>query len=263
MEEKSNNESAPSSPLDQHGQLDLSHPDAIIAEALGLARYADVVKGGSCPLPALDVFGGPADPGVWEAVESYIGNGSRGTLSEREQHFLDLLNLVFSLDGRFGKRNTIRFLTSPHFRFTYQKATEIYSIALELFHANRTLSKDALRAKTADQLEAAYIAAMEKATTARDYRDAAEILKIKAKVLGLDREDPQVLEPAAYSRPFRVFSLDPESIGLPKVDRRELGELIDHIPGISNDDRLRLYRDGGIVDMDIVEILNHESQEAS
>lgn len=130
-----------------------------------------------------------------------------------------------------------------------------------MFYANRGISKDAMRAKTADQLDAAFTAAFNAARTAKDFKNAAEILKMKAEVLGLDKEDAKVLETRVYAKTFRVFSLSASDIGLPTANRRELAEMIDGLP-ISDMDRKRISMEAGIIDMDIMEVLENESQEA-
>ena len=82
--------------------------------------------------------------------------------------------------------------------------------------------------------------------------------------LGLDREDPVVLTRTVYKRSYRILSLDPESIGLAKADRRELKEIIDGVlvSGAPESERKRIEMDAGIIDMDIQEIMENESQEA-
>ena len=236
------------------GDLDLSNPEAIILDALGLARYQDVVKNRSGVMKRLDLFGGPIDGGAWDAIQEYIGTGSKGRLSPKEEHYLDLLNLVFSLDGQYGKRNTIKFLTSPYFGLGYEAANNLWSEAIEMFYANRKVSKDALRAKTADQLDQVYVAALNAAKTTKDFKQAA----------GLDKEDAQLLQRQVYRRTFRVVSLDPESIGLPKADRRELKEIIDGVlvSGVPETERRRIEMEAGIIDFEIQEYLVNESQAA-
>ena len=251
--------------MNAKGEIDLTHPEAIILDAIGLMRFQDVVSDKSAPLSKLDLFGGPTKMVAWEAVQEYIASGSKGRLSPKEEHYLDLLNLVFSLDSQYGKRNTIKFLVSPYFGFSYGQASDLYSEAIETFYANRGISKDAMRAKTADQLEAAYVAAINVAKTSKDYKNAAEILRMKAEVLGLDREDTVVLSQQIYARSYRIVSLDPASIGLPKADRRELKEIIDGVivsGGVPESERRRIEMDAGIIDVDFVEIMRNESQAA-
>lgn len=248
--------------LDAKGQLNMDDPEAVILDALGMMRYQDAIKNGAGKvLTKLNLFGGPLDPASWNAIQDYIGTGSRGNLDPKEQHYLDLLTLIYSLDGQYGKRNTIRFLVCSYFGFSYEQAGRLYGEAIEMFYANRGISKDAMRAKTADQLDAAFTAAFNAATTAKDFKNAAEILKMKAEVLGLDKEDAKILETRVYMKSFRVLSLSASDIGLPVANRRELAELIDSL-SIPDTDRKRISMEAGIIDMDIVELMENESSEA-
>ena len=105
---------------------------------------------------------------------------------------------------------------------------------------------------------------MNSAKTSKDFKNAAEILAMKAAVLGLDKEDTQLLQRQVYRRTFRVVSLDPESIGLPRADRRELKEIIDGVlvSGVPESERRRIEMEAGIIDFEIEEILENESQAA-
>ena len=246
--------------MDAKGQINLDNPEALIAEAIGLMRYKDAVKASSA-LSKLDIFGGPLNAESWNAIQDYIGTGSRGNLDPKEQKYLDILTLIYSLDSQYGKRNTIRFLVSSYFNFSYEQAGRLYGEAIEMFYANRGISKDAMRQKTADQLDATFTAAFNAARTSKDFKNAAEILRMKAEVLGLDKEDAKVLETRVYMKSFRVLSLSASDIGLPVANRRDLAEMIDALP-ISDSDRKRISMEAGIIDMDIVELMENESQEA-
>lgn len=222
----------------------------------------EITRDKSFSLSKLDLFGGADKEGCFERIRDYIESGSPGTLSEKEQIYIEILTMVYSLDGQYGKRRTIKFLTSPPFGFSYSHASDVYAEAVELFYANRNVSKAALRQKMADEFDTLYIAARNSAKTVKDYETASNILANKAKVLQLDKEDPVQLPPETYLRPYRVLSLTPESIGLPTVSRYELARQID---GLVAPDAVknRLKVEAGIMDMDITEILDNAAQEES
>lgn len=252
----------------RHGELDKRAmvelgilKGAIEGNDKDVETYRTMMRDKSFALSKLDLFGGTRDIGLWQQVRDYIAGGSKGTLSTREQRYIDLLNLIFSLDRQHGKRNTIKFLTSAPFGYTYTQASTLYAEAVELFYCNRNVSRKALREKTADMFDALYQAAVTSAKTTADYLAAADILTRKAKMLRLDEEDPEKLDPGMYERRPVVLSLDSEDIGLPKADRRKLAELIDRTK-IPQGEKRRLEMEAGIVDMDIVKFLENESQEA-
>lgn len=225
-------------------------------------QFNEVVRDKSFSLSKLDLFGGPEDQGAFERIQDYIAEGSRGNLSQKEQVYIDLLTMIYSLDGQWGKRRTIKFLTSKPFSFSYEQASNMYAESIEMFFANRKVSKEAMRAKMADQYDTLYTLAMQNARTTKDFEIAAGILSSKAKVLRLDQDDPQQLPAENYSKQFRVLSLSPEVIGLPRANRDELARQIDGIVA-PEAVKKRLRVDAGIDDLDIVKLMDNVAQEES
>lgn len=225
-------------------------------------QFNEVVRDKSFSLSKLDLFGGPEDEGAFERIQDYIAGGSKGNLSQKEQVYIDLLTMIYSLDGQWGKRRTIKFLTSKPFSFSYEQASNMYAEAIEMFFANRKVSKEAMRAKMADQYDTLYVLAMQNARTTKDFEIAAGILSSKAKVLRLDQDDPQQLPAENYSKQFRVLSLSPEVIGLPRANRDELARQIDGIVA-PEAVKKRLRVDAGIDDLDIVKLMDNVAQEES
>lgn len=253
----------------EHGRLK-KRADIEIAVARAAAsgtpeavkQFNEVVRDKSFSLSKLDLFGGPEDEGAFERIQDYIAGGSRGNLSQKEQVYIDLLTMIYSLDGQWGKRRTIKFLTSKPFSFSYEQASNMYAESIEMFFANRKVSKEAMRAKMADQYDTLYVLAMQNARTTKDFEIAAGILSSKAKVLRLEQDDPQQLPAENYSKQFRVLSLSPEVIGLPRANRDELARQIDGIVA-PEAVKKRLRVDAGIDDLDIVKLMDNVAQEES
>lgn len=253
----------------EHGRLK-KRADIEIAVARAAAsgtpeavkQFNEVVRDKSFSLSKLDLFGGPEDQGAFERIQDYIAGGSKGNLSQKEQVYIDLLTMIYSLDGQWGKRRTIKFLTSKPFSFSYEQASNMYAESIEMFFANRKVSKEAMRAKMADQYDTLYALAMQNARTTKDFEIAAGILSSKAKVLRLDQDDPQQLPVENYSKQFRVLSLSPEVIGLPRANRDELARQIDGIVA-PEAVKKRLRVDAGIDDLDIVKLMDNVAQEES
>ncbi len=253
----------------EHGRLK-KRADIEIAVARAAAsgtpeavkQFNEVVRDKSFSLSKLDLFGGPEDEGAFERIQDYIAGGSKGNLSQKEQVYIDLLTMIYSLDGQWGKRRTIKFLTSKPFSFSYEQASNMYAESIEMFFANRKVSKEAMRAKMADQYDTLYVLAMQNARTTKDFEIAAGILSSKAKVLRLEQDDPQQLPAENYSKQFRVLSLSPEVIGLPRANRDELARQIDGIVA-PEAVKKRLRVDAGIDDLDIVKLMDNVAQEES
>lgn len=234
---------------------------AMEGDSGSIDQFRDIVRDKSFSISKLDLFGGAEKEGAFERIQEYIASGSKGDLSDKERVYIDLLTLVYSLDGQYGKRRTVRFLTSEPFGLPYQRAADIYSEAMELFYCNRKVSKDALRNKMADQFDTLYVAARDAAKTSKDYAVAADILVNKARALQLDKDDPAKLPAEIYQPMFRLLSATPESIGLPAANRDELERQIDTVVAPESVKR-RLRTDAGIVDLDIVKYLEDAKEES-
>lgn len=96
--------------------------DAIGGNLTAAKQFNDIMRDKSFEVSKLDIFGGPADEEAFERIQNYIAKGCPGTLSGNEQLYIDLLVMIYSLDGQHGKRKTIRFLTQKPFGFSYEKA---------------------------------------------------------------------------------------------------------------------------------------------
>lgn len=225
-----------------------------------IKQFQEVVRTKAFSISKLDLFGGAEKSGAFERIQEYIASGAKGDLGEQERLYIDLLTMVYSLDGQYGKRRTIKFLTSSPFDFSYSRASEVYSDAIEMFFSNRNISKDALRNKIADQFDSLYIAARNAAQSTKDYEIASNILANKARALQLDKEDAKVLPSDVYLRQYRVLSLNPESIGLKPANRDELARQIDNLT-VSQSTKDRLKMEAGVKDVDIIKIIDDVSQE--
>lgn len=234
---------------------------AMEGDSGSIDQFRDIVRDKSFSISKLDLFGGAEKEGAFERIQEYIASGSKGDLSDKERVYIDLLTLIYSLDGQYGKRRTVRFLTSEPFGLPYQRAADIYSEAMELFYCNRKVSKDALRNKMADQFDTLYVAARDAAKTSKDYAVAADILANKARALQLDKDDPAKLPAEIYQPMFRLLSATPESIGLPAANRDELERQIDTVVAPEAVKRC-LRTDAGITDLDIVKYLEDAKEES-
>ena len=203
----------------------------------------------------LDIFGGFDDQKSFEKVSEYIAAGRTAELSNNEKLFIDLLSIINSLDRQFGKRATIKLLTQQ-FGYSYDRAVDYYNQADQLFYSNRNTTKEALRNKYAEMLDNIAHAALAAAQTPKDYEAVSEIIAKAAKIRKLDEPEIQKLPAAMYLRQIRMFSLTPEVLGLPPVNRQEVNEQIQqlHIPEV---EKRRLRQEALIEDVDIIEMFEN------
>ncbi len=228
---------------------------AQMGDAPAIAQFEKIRREKSFQASKLDIFGTFDDKKAFDRIFEYISAGRSSELSNNEQHFLDLLTITNSFDRRFGKRATIKFLTQQC-DLSYETAVDYYNQADQLFYSNRNTTKEALRHKYAEMLEDLAHAARNAAQNSKDFEAAGNIWEKAAKIRKLGEPDIEVLPPAMYPRPYRIFSLDPTKIGLPAINRQEVGQQIDMLK-IPESDKQRLRRDALIEDADFFELLSN------
>lgn len=239
------------------------YKDAKSGDADAFDRFSAVMKDRSFKMTRLDLFGGADNAELFESISRYYRNGASGDLSTKEQTYLEILQLVYSFEVRYGKRKTIAILSKPPYELPYERAADLCAEAMEMFNGGRRVTKEAMRTHMADTYDTLYHAMIESAVTTKDYAMAADILEKKAKLLRLDQPDAIPIQKEEYRKQYRMLSLTPESIGLPSANRDELAAQIDSLAQISERDARKLKMDAGIIDTDILEILENVTQEES
>ena len=207
-----------------------------------------------------DIFGGFETKKSFEILQEYIETGSSKDLSNDEQIYIEALTMMFHMDRKYGKRRTVEFFTKPPFNLKHQRAKEMYDEAVNLFYLDRKVEKRALRNKYAEQLEDAALMVRDTATTPKDFDIYNKLLMNAAKIQELDRPDPEKLPASIYSKPIRVVTLDTADVGLPPINRLELGRTIDDLD-IPASEKTRLRRDAMLEPIDLKRYLDELEEE--
>lgn len=210
-------------------------------------------------LSKLDVFGGIADKKLIENITDYLESGSINKISKEEAIYIDALSLMNSMGRKIGRRNTVAFFSGPPFHLKMSRASEMYDEAVNLFYTDRGVEKKAMRNLFAEELSEAARIVRDNAKSSKDWEVFGDLKMKAAKLLELDKEDPDKLPQDAYLKPVRVYSLDPTSVGLPETNRQEIAKQIEALE-VPERDKRRLLQDARNIPINIEEKL-HELQE--
>lgn len=205
-----------------------------------------------------DIFGSFRSEVKFNKLSEYLLSGGTIDLSNEEALYLDALRLIDSLERQYGRRKTIHFLQKKPFNLSYNKAREMMDEATNIFYGNKNIEKKALRFKYAEMLEEMAILAKQNAKTNRDLEVAGELIAKAAKMQELDKEDLPVLPREVYQPAVRIFTLDPERVGIPGINRNELAAQIEEL-NISELTKKRLRYDAMIDDvLPLTEMLDEQ-----
>jgi hypothetical protein len=191
-------------------------------------------------------------------IENILRTGDLDSLPEAERRYFDLMELVRGLRARMTlpggdriatKAAIIRLLKSDAYGLSDWMARRVYADALNFFYTD-----DGVRPKAWANL---YAERLEKwadlAASSGHLKEARGLLTDAAKLRGC-YEPPSAEIPSDLldASPVVIYAADPESLGAPKADRKELEAFIDAIPDIPEVSRRRVKEDAGIKRRDLL-----------
>lgn len=192
-------------------------------------------------------------------IERILQTGDLGSLTPAERDYFELMELVRGLNARMmlpggnkivTKAGIIKILKSDMYGLSDWMARRVYSDALNFFYAVDDVRPRAWANLYAERLDklGSLAASMGKLKEAKSY--FVEAAKLRGCYEEQSTEIPQELLDAA---PVLIYTSDPESMGAPKADRKELEAFIDAIPDIPEISRRRVKEDAGIKKRDLLE----------
>lgn len=207
-----------------------------------------------------DIFGGFTDKKAYQKLEDFIESGGKADLSSEESIYLEALTMMHSMDRKYGRKNTITFFTKPPFNLGNSRASEMYDEAINLFYSDRKIEKKALRHRKAELLEELARMGLQMANSVKDLEVIGNLQMQAAKLQELDKPDPEKLPTELYRKQYRVFTLNPELVGIPGINRQTLADQIDGLE-IPEADRLRVRQDAMIDQINFEDNLNELTEE--
>ncbi|MDK7375979.1 MULTISPECIES: hypothetical protein [Weeksella] len=147
--------------------------------------------------------------------------------------YMELLDKIRAMDlriGEYGSRDhIIRHLMKEG--LSRYKASKAYEDAMEFYYCDQSISRDALRNRIAQKIEAQINAALLMANNAKDTIAAIKLWKDVFTILGLDKEDPPKYDPASSGKMVALYSYNMKELGLESVvDKEKVRKFIQEAP---------------------------------
>lgn len=198
---------------------------------------------------------------AYSKLEAYIESGCKDKLKPGEALYLEILSMMHSMTRRYGRAKCMRFFQEPPFGYSYADTRAMYEHAINLFYADHSVERKALRNLKAQQLEDAAEMVLATAKEPKDFEIYGKLISESAKIRQLDQPDPDPVPKQTYARPFKFYSMDPKTIGIERVDRNELARQIDAIRGATEAEKRKARIDAGIEEIAFEDILNEHKEE--
>lgn len=185
-------------------------------------------------------------------IERILSSGSLESLTPAEREYFDLMELVRGLRARMmfpggnrivTKSGIIKLLKSEAYGLSDWMARRVYADALNFFYSEENVRPRAWANLYAERYEkwADLAASMGK------LKEAGRMLREAAQLRGCyDDTSTEIPQELLDASPVVIYANDPESMGAPKANRKELEAFIDSIPEIPELNRNRVKEDAGI-----------------
>lgn len=198
----------------------------------------------------------------FERLQDYIESGCKYDLTVEEQDYYNALYAVVGINRKYGKECAISLLMHEPFCCSRPRAREMYNEAVSLFYTDDTVENRAHRNMIFENLMKAAQAVLLSATCSKDLEIYGNLQMQAWKVKQLDKEDP-VKRKELKEKEIKVYTLDSDKIGIPRIDRNLLAAQIDSIQDLSERDRQRIKADAGVIDVNIEEMLDDTQEKTS
>lgn len=185
-------------------------------------------------------------------LDRILKTGDVDALTPSEREYFELMNVVRGFHARMmmpggekiaTKAGIIKLLKSDAYGLSDWMARQIYTDALNFFYADEGVTTRAWSNLYAERLDKlANLAA-----TMGRLKEAKGFITEAAKLRGCyDDKAPEIPQELLDAAPVTIYTADPESLGAPKADRKDIDAFIDLIPDIPEISRQRIKEDAGI-----------------
>lgn len=189
-----------------------------------------------------------------DQIYDFIENGVREDAPSEIVDYLEAMDKVrgmfLRIDKWASKDAIVNHLIKIDGLSRYQ-ADKLYNQTLEYFYSDNTISKAAWRNIYAEQMQKVIsfaIATMENAS------DAAKVVKMileMGKMRQLDEPDKEEMPLELFERPFKMYFMNPEDLGLPTINRKKLGQFIDSMEDLSEAEREIIKREARVLPLKV------------
>lgn len=181
-----------------------------------------------------------------DILNEWIESGRTAKMPEELAHYLSLLEVVRALMSKNQPKNYIlTVLTSTPYHLSDYKARKVYADSINFFFIDSEVKKSAWRNLYAEKLEKAAEFTLSVAKTVKDIEVYTKIIKEAFLMRELNEKDVDDFPNEVFEKPNKIYSLTPEDIGLPSIDRNLLAAQIDQLP-INENEKLKVRRDATI-----------------
>lgn len=187
-------------------------------------------------------------------IYDFMETGNPANAPEHILVYLELLDKVrgmFLRIDQFGSRDAIIKHLITVDKLSRYKAAQLCDEAREYFYSDSKISKSAWKNIYADKIEMMINFAMQRVQDVNDAQKVVKMLVDVANLRGVNEPDVEEIPAEVFQAPFVVYSCDAEFLGMPKVNRQKLGEMIDKFPELTEKEKIQIKREALVLPLKI------------
>lgn len=193
-----------------------------------------------------------------EDIQDFIHSGNRAAAPAEVVETLAILQRIHGMYLRWESRDHIIKHLEKVDGHSHYLANKWYDMMTEYFYAEREVSKSAHKNRLAEKMEKGVTLALKLAENSKEVVMALSKIKDIADVLELNKDDALEFPEELLQKPFKMYSVDAEFLGLPNPDRYKLARFIDEYPELSEKERESLKQEAGILPFKLIK-QDHEN----
>ena len=187
-------------------------------------------------------------------IYDFMEKGSLNNAPDEIVQYIELLDKVrgmFLRIDKWGSKDAIVKHLMLIDKLSRYKASQVCDEAQEYFYSDSKISKAAWRQIYAEKAEKMINFAM---LTVKDPSDAQKVIKMLQdafELRGGNLPDKEELPDSIFQPPFVVYSTDAEFLGMPKVNRTLLSEMIDKLPELTEKEKIQIKREALVLPLKV------------
>ena len=194
------------------------------------------------------------DISYYDRLQDYIQSGCEIDLNQDELDYYNALYAMLGIYRKYGRQNAINMMINPPFSTSRRIANRMMDETINLFYLNDKIEKEAYRNMIFNNLDNAAKVVSRTAKSVESMEIYGKLMMQAYKVKGLDQPDEKK-EVVQDEKEIKIYSLNPQSVGIPSINRDEIASIIDNLK-VSEKDRSRIKQDANIEDVDFEEVID-------
>ena len=191
----------------------------------------------------------------YEQLQAYVEKGEVAALPEKLVEFYDQIDFIRALYGKYNSKSYILNMVRMKWPdISHYQATTLFNETLNFFNLDNAVKVDAWKNIYADRLDNAALVCFEM----NDFETFRRLTLNAAELRGVGKEVPNNIPKELLDQKPVFYIMDPEKLGIPKANRKEIAVLVDSLP-IDENEKSRIKRESQIEDVPF--ILNINEQE--